>query len=87
MGRTILHEPSLRTIMMVEKAIKESGKYPTKKELWESLPRKIQYQTFSRILDYLEASNKIILDSRTVVWIAVDNPKLKKLLDESVILR
>ncbi len=87
MARTILHEPNLKTIMMVERAIKESGKYPTKKDLWESLPRMIQYQTLCRVLEYLEASNKILLNSHTIVWIAVDNPKLKNLLDESVVLR
>ncbi len=87
MARTVIHEPNLKTVIMVEQAIKESGKYPTKKELWESLPRKIQYQTLCRILEYLEASNKITLNSRSIIWIAVDNPKLKKLLDESVTLR
>jgi len=72
---------------MVEKAIKDSGMYSTKKELWKSLPKQIQYQTFSRILEYLESSNKIMFNGRRIVWIAVDNPKLKKLLDESVVLR
>ena len=83
---SVLHEPNLKTIMMVEKTIKDSKTYPTRKELWESLPRKIQYQTFTRILEYLESSNKIILNKRSIVWIAVDNPKLKKFLDESVII-
>jgi len=87
MSKTVLHEPNLGTILMVEKAIKDSGGYPTKKALWKSLPRKIQYQTFSRILEYLESSNKILQNGRTITWIAADNPKLKKLLDESVILR
>ncbi|MBI4257340.1 MAG: hypothetical protein HY619_00135 [Thaumarchaeota archaeon] len=72
---------------MVEKAIKDSGEYPTKKALWKSLPRMIQYQTFTRVLEYLESSNKIMQDGRTITWIAADNPKLKKLLDESVTLR
>jgi hypothetical protein len=69
---------------MVENAIKESGSYPTKKELLESLPKKIQYQTFNRILDYLESSNKIMFDGRNILWIFPDNPKLKKLLETSV---
>lgn len=79
-----LHEPQLDTILMVEKAIKETGSYPTKKELLESLPRKIQYQTFNRIIEYLESSNKIVLNSRHIVWVFPDNPKLKKLLETSV---
>jgi len=69
---------------MVEKAIKESGSYPTKKELLESLPKKIQYQTFNRIIEYLESSNKIMFNGREIIWIFPDNPKLKKLLESSV---
>ncbi len=87
MNKNVIHEPNLRTILMVEQAIKSSKTYPTKKELWVSLPRKIQYQTFNRIIEYLECSNKILFNGRSIVWIAADNPKLKKLLDESVILR
>lgn len=85
--RTVLHEPNLKTIMMVEKAIKDARTYPTTKGLWSTLPRKIQYQTLRRVLEYLEASNKIMFNNRTIIWIAADNRKLKKLLDESVVLR
>lgn len=87
MVQKILHEPQLDTILMVEKAIKEAETYPTKKELWKCLPRQIQYQTFSRILEYLESSNKIVFDGRKIVWVFADNPKLKALIDESVRLR
>ena len=79
-----LHEPRLDTILMVENAIKRSGSYPTRKQLWEILPKKIQYQTFNRILKYLESSNKIIFDGRKIVWIFPDNPKLQELLQTSV---
>jgi S-adenosylmethionine:tRNA-ribosyltransferase-isomerase (queuine synthetase) len=78
------HEPQLDTILMVENAIKENGSYPTKKELLENLPKKIQYQTFNRILDYLESSNKVMFNNRRIIWIFPDNPKLKKLLETSV---
>ena len=87
MSKSVLHETTLRTVMMVEKAIKDSGTYLTRKELWKGLPKQIQYQTLCRILEYLESSNKIIFDGRRIVWVAADNPKLKKLLDESVVLR
>jgi hypothetical protein len=69
---------------MVEKAIKDCGEYPTKKELLKSLPKKIQYQTFVRILNYLESSNKIVISNRRIIWVFPDNPKLKNLLETSV---
>lgn len=83
----VLHEPQLDTILMVEKAIKDAVEYPSRMELWRSLPRKIQYQTFKRILEYLEASNKIVFNKGRIVWVAADNLKLKALLEESVKIR
>jgi hypothetical protein len=79
----VIHEPNLQTILMVENAIKTSGTYPTKKQLWKSLPKQIQYQTFNRILQYLESSNKIAFNTKKIIWIFPDNPKLKQLLETS----
>ncbi len=87
MIQKILHEPQLDTILMVENTIREAGAYPTKRELLKCLPKQIQYQTFSRILEYLEGSNKIVFDRRRIVWVFADNPKLKELLEDSVKLR
>ena len=83
----VLHEPRLDSVLMGERAIKESGSYPSKRQLWKSLPRKMQYQTFLRIIDYLESSNKILFQGRSIVWVFPDNPKLKKLIEESVRLK
>jgi hypothetical protein len=72
---------------MVEHAIREAKSYPTKKSLLQSLPRQVQYQTFNRILDYLESSNKIVYDKNRIIWVFPDNPKLKKLIETSKQLR
>lgn len=87
MTTKVIHEPQLDTILMVEKAIREAESYPTKKELLQSLPKQIQYQTFNRILEYLESSNKIAYDGRKIIWVFPDNPKLKKLMETTVKLR
>lgn len=76
----ILHEPKLDTILMVEKAIIASKEYPTRTELWKGLPRKMQYQTYWRILEYLEASGKIAFDGRKIIYTGINNPKLEALL-------
>jgi mannose/fructose/N-acetylgalactosamine-specific phosphotransferase system component IIB len=83
----VIHEPQLDTILMVEQAIKEAKSYPTKKSLLQSLPRQVQYQTFNRILDYLESSNKIAYDKNRIIWVFPDNPKLKKLIETSIQFR
>jgi len=87
MVQKVIHEPQLDTILMVENAIREAKSYLTKKELLKSLPKQVQYQTFNRILEYLEGSNKIVFDGPKIVWVFPDNPKLKELLESSVKLR
>lgn len=81
---TVIHEPRLDTILMVEQAILNSEAYPTRTSLWKSLPRKIQYQTFKHILDYLEASGKIVFNDVKIVYTGVNNPKLRALIKSSV---
>ena len=81
---TVLHEPRLDTILMVEKAIRDAEVYPKRMELWRSLPRKVQYQTFQRILEYLEASGKIIENNREIIYTGGDNPRLRALIESSV---
>ena len=65
----ILHYPRLDNVLVVEKIIYEySGAY-TKKQLWDRLPRKMMYQTFSAIIDYLVYSRKIIINNNgKIIW-------------------
>ena len=69
---------------MVEKAIQESEDYPTRMELWRSLPKQMQYQTFRLILDYLERSNKIMFEENKIVWIFSNSKKLNELIEGAV---
>ncbi len=48
---------------MVEDSIKKYDGEFTKTQLWERLPRKVMYQTFCVIVDYLLESRKISIDS------------------------
>jgi hypothetical protein len=86
MARTVaevLHYPRLDTVLMVEDAIKNADDYPAKMQLWKSLPKQVQYQTFQLILDYLEKSNKILIaKDKKIVWIGT-NAKLDALLKNS----
>lgn len=59
----ILRFPRLDTVLMVEKFIKENDGEYKKRDLWESLPKKMMYQTFCVIIDYLLYSRKISIDS------------------------
>ena len=59
---SIARSPTLDTVLMVEKAIEEnSGEY-TRTKLWKNLPRKVMWQTYLVILDYLKGIHKIAVD-------------------------
>jgi len=77
----IIHYPRLDTVMMIEGAIRSAKEYPTKAELLRRLPKKVMYQTFNFVLEYLLQSNKIIVtkDGR-IVWVFADSKKLRRLL-------
>lgn len=74
-----VRSPTLDTVLMVENIIeKYSGDY-NRTELWKNLPRKVMWQTFLVILDYLENINKIAVDKEgkiAYIW----NPSLAKKL-------
>lgn len=84
----VLHYPQLDTVLMVEEFIKEhSGEYK-KRALWEHLPKKMMYQTFDVIYQYLLESSKIARDKEgKICWIW--NPELVKkyLKQESLFVR
>jgi len=62
--------PTLQTVLMVEKFIDEnSGEYK-KTELFNNLPKKVMWQTFQVIIEYLEEMKRIIFEKDgTIVYI------------------
>lgn len=55
---------------MVEKFIKKHDGEFKKRQLWENLPKKMMYQTFCVIMDYLYDSQKISIDAEGKIgWI------------------
>lgn len=83
----MLHSPTLESVLMVEKTIEKYSQECGRYQLWKKLPRKMMYQTFQVILDYLEQSGKIIIDKEgCIMWIF--NPqRIKRLIKEDLIVR
>jgi len=72
--------PRLDTVLMVEGFIKENDGEYKKKQLWMALPRKVMYQTFSLIIDYLLLSGKISVDAEGKIgWIFYPESAQKRL--------
>ena len=60
--------PTLDTVLMVERFIEGwSGGY-NRTELWKRLPKKIMWQTYLVILDYLQSINKIAISDNGLVF-------------------
>ena len=74
-----VRSPTLDTVLMIEKTIEEfSGEY-NRTELWKNLPKKVMWQTYLVVLEYLESINKIAVDKEgkiAYIW----NPALAKKL-------
>lgn len=64
-----MHSPTLDSVLMVEQAIQEHSGKLGKYQLWKALPRKMMYQTFQKILTYLEQSHKITTHEKKIVWL------------------
>ena len=68
--KEVLRYPRLDTVLSVEEFIKEHDGEFKKRKLWESLPKKMMYQTYCVIIDYLLYSRKISVDSEGKIgWI------------------
>lgn len=88
MEKTILHSPTLGSIIMVEKTIKKYSQEYGKYQLWKKLPKKMMYQTYQVILAYLEESGKILIarDDGIIMW--TWNPKrIARLRREGLMIR
>lgn len=81
--KIVLRFPRLDTILMVEKHIRKNDGEYKRKMLWETLPKKMMYQTFSLILDYLCYSQKISIDSEGKVGWIFYSAKTKERLKNS----
>jgi hypothetical protein len=68
--KDVLRYPRLDTVLMVEKYIKKYDGEFRKRKLWEALPKKMMYQTFCVIINYLLYSGKISIDAEGKIgWI------------------
>ncbi len=82
---TVLHYPRLDTVLMIENKLKNSDNYLSRTELWKNLPKKIMYQTYKIVIDYLIDSRKVILTKDDkLVWVFADSSTAKKLIEKSV---
>lgn len=74
----IIHYPNLKTILAIEKVLKDAELVITREEIKRRLPMKIMHQTLNLILDYFEERNMIIDGHKGVLWIKNDSSKFRE---------
>ena len=82
---TVLHSPTLESVFMVEETIQKYSQECGKYQLWRKLPKKMMYQTFQVILDYLEHSGKIVVDKGGCIIWTFNPERIKRLIKEDLI--
>ena len=74
----VIHYPNLKTMLMVEKVLKEAETTLTREEIKKRLPMQIMHQTLNTILNYMEQRGLILDGHKGVLWIYSDSKKLKE---------
>ncbi|MDD4188367.1 MAG: hypothetical protein PHX04_06435 [Bacilli bacterium] len=78
MKKDILHYPNLKTILEVEKIIKESELPLTRYKIIKKLNNKVMKPTLNVIILYLERRGLILDGSKGIVWTFQSKDKLKE---------
>ncbi|MEK6888386.1 MAG: hypothetical protein AABX14_05570 [Candidatus Aenigmatarchaeota archaeon] len=83
--RHMEHAPTLNTVLMVEDVLKNMDESViTIAELKRRLPKQVNHNTLKVILEYLEASNKILVTMKGITWIYNPSPKLKQAIERGM---
>jgi len=68
--KKVLHYPRLDTVLMVEEFISENSHRFKKRAIWENLPKRVMYQTYCLIIEYLLDTGKISIDEKRRLGLA-----------------
>lgn len=69
--------PTLGTVIMIEKTIEQySGEFD-RTQLWKKLPKKVMWQTYLVVLDYLQSINKVAI-SNSGILVYIWSPEIAK---------
>jgi len=80
-SKSVIHYPTLKTMLMIERILKEADIAIDREEIKRRLPVKIMHQTLNLILQYLEEKGLIIDGHKGILWIYNPSPKLKEAIE------
>ena len=78
--------PTLDTVLMVEKTIeKYSGEF-NRTRLWKKLPRKVMWQTYLIVINYLQSINKIAISKNEII-VYIWSPEVAKKFSKRKVIK
>src|SRR3990170_3671848 len=86
LGDNIHHWPTLKTVLMVEKTLKEADEPMSLEELKRKMKKKVMDQTLRLILAYLEDKGSILIGPKGISWIENKNSKFLKFIEKSKVI-
>jgi len=86
LAENIHHWPTLKTVLMVEKALKDADGPVSLEELKRKLRKKIMDQTLRLILAYLEDKGSILIGLKGISWIENNDSKFLKFIEKSKVI-
>lgn len=84
--RRLIHSPTLKTVLMVEDALRKADGPLTIEGLKRALPKKVMDQSLRMILAYLESKGSVLIGPKGISWIANDNPKFLNMIKKAKII-
>ena len=78
--QALYHSPTLKTVLMVEEVLKNSGELLTIAELKRKLPKQVMHQTLIQIINYLQLSGKILIGTKGILWIYTERKEIEELI-------
>jgi hypothetical protein len=82
----IHHWPTLKTVLMVEKALKEADGPVSLEELKRSMKKKVMDQTLRLILAYLQDKGSVVVGQKGISWIENNDSKFLKFIEKSKVI-
>ena len=79
--KQIIHYPNLRTMLMIERVLKDAQIVITREQLKKRLPTGVMHQTINVILNYMEERGLIMDGRKGILWIHNPSPKLRKAIE------
>lgn len=82
----IHHWPTLKTVLMVEKALKDADGPVSLEELKRRLGKKVMDQTLRIILAYLQDKGSVLIGPKGISWIENKDSKFLRFIEKSKVI-